>query len=105
MSEEVEEVSAVEQLVNQITAGELNKAQGSFQSIVQDKLADALEAQRVNVASAIFNTPEGLDDEDDEEEYDITDEEIEDMIDDIIDEDEEILAELEDNIEESDTEE
>ena len=82
------EPTSVEELINQITAGELNKAEGSFQSIVQDKMADALESQRIATAQAIFNTPEGLDDED----IDITDEEI-------VDE-EEILAELDDDQEE-----
>ena len=86
------EPTSVEELINQITAGELNKAEGSFQSIVQDKMADALESQRIATAQAIFNTPEGLDDEEDEDDFDITDEEIED-----IDEDEEILAELDDD--------
>lgn len=92
-----EENNAVEELINQITAGELNKAEGSFQSIIQDKLNDALEAQRISTAQAIFNTPEGLDTEDDDEDTDITDEEIEDIVSDIMDEDEEILAALEDD--------
>lgn len=94
------DTTAVEELIGQITAGELNKAQGSFHNIIQDKMAGALEAQRIATAQAIFNTPEGLDDEEDEDDFDITDEEIED-----IDEDEEILAELDDEEEESDTEE
>ena len=65
------EVSAVEQLINQITDGDLNNAEGSFQSLVQDKMADALEAQRIATAQAIFN------DQDDDIE-DIEDEETED---------------------------
>lgn len=52
---QTEEPSAVAELINQITTGDLNKAQGSFQSIVTDKMADALEAQRVATAQAIFN--------------------------------------------------
>jgi len=95
------EPTSVEELINQITAGELNKAEGSFQSIVQDKMADALESQRIATAQAIFNTPEGLDDED----IDITDEEIVDeeeldAVEQVFDEDEEILAELDDDQEE-----
>ena len=91
------EPTSVEELINQITAGELNKAEGSFQSIVQDKMADALESQRIATAQAIFNTPEGLDDED----IDITDEEIVDeeeldAVQQVFDEDEEILAALDD---------
>lgn len=67
------EVSAVEQLINQITDGDLNNAEGSFQSLVQDKMADALEAQRIAVAQAIFNDQDG----DLEDDSDISDEEIE----------------------------
>lgn len=100
--QETVEVSAVEELINQITDGELNKAQGSFHNIIQDKMTDALESQRIATAHAIFNTPEGLDDEDID---DITDEEIEDAIEQVFDEDEEILAELDDDDEESDSEE
>jgi len=64
------EVSAVENLINQITDGDLNNAEGSFQSLIQDKMADALEAQRIATAQAIFN------DQDDDVE-DIEDEEVE----------------------------
>ena len=108
LEQEVETVepSAVEELINQITAGDLNKAEGSFQSIVQDKMADALEAQRIATAHAIFNdSPEGLETDADVD-LDITDEEIEDelevseveldAVEQVMDEDEEILAELDD---------
>jgi hypothetical protein len=103
LEQEVETVepSAVEELINQITAGDLNKAEGSFQSIVQDKMADALEAQRIATAQAIFNdSPEGLETDADED-LDITDEEIEDELDaveEVMDEDEEILAQLDDDV-------
>ena len=57
LEQEVEtvETNAVEELINQITTGELNKAEGSFKSIIDDKMADALEAQRIAVAGQIFN--------------------------------------------------
>jgi len=92
IEQETVEVSAVEELINQITDGDLNKAEGSFQSIVQDKMADALEAQRIATAQAIFNDA----DVDVEDDSDITDEEIEDVVDQVMDEDEEILAALDD---------
>ena len=112
-NQEVETVqpSAVEELINQITDGDLNKAEGSFQSIVQDKMADALEAQRIATAQAIFNGQDDdiediedeevtLEDEDqtleDEVETDIeTEEEVEDVVGDE-EPDEEVIAELED---------
>lgn len=131
---ETQEINPIEDLVNHITAGELNKAEGSFQSIIQDKMADALDAQRIAVAQNIFNTPEGLDDEeivdetiededdedlelatddvegdvgvededesdstDEEDDFEISDEEIEAAIETVFDEDEEILAQLDDD--------
>ena len=76
LEQEVETVepNAVEELINQITTGELNKAEGSFKSIIDDKMADALEAQRIAVAGQIFNGDEEVSDEDIVDEY-IEDEE------------------------------
>ena len=135
---ETVETNAVEELINQITAGELNKAEGSFKSIIDDKMADALEAQRIAVAGQIFNGDEEVSDEDIVDEYiedeeDGTTEETEDetlelggegedgavadfeasteeedyeeitaeeeaAVEEILDQDEEILAELEDEV-------
>lgn len=53
--EEIVTLSPVEELVNNITDGELNKAETSFQGIINDKITDALEAQKVAVADTIFN--------------------------------------------------
>ena len=82
--QEVVEPTAVENLINQITDGDLNKAEGSFNSLIQDKMADALEAQRIATAQAIFN------DQDDDIE-DIEDEEVE--LDDGVKEEEEVTSE------------
>jgi hypothetical protein len=82
---EVAEVSAVQELIDNITDGELNAAAGSFQSLIQDKMADALEAQRVAVANTMFN---------DDDDSDI--EEIESEEDDDVEDEEEVIAELED---------
>lgn len=124
IEDEVEvEVNPIETLVNQITTGELNKAEGSFQSIVQDKLASALDAERIAVAQTVFNNvtvdpddvevdmeiaDETVEDDHEETELDgevadeidavadeVTDEEIEAAAE-VLDQDEEILAELED---------
>ena len=82
--QEVVEPTAVENLINQITDGDLNNAEGSFNSLIQDKMADALEAQRIATAQAIFN------DQDDDIE-DIEDEEVE--LDDGVEEEEEVTSE------------
>ena len=84
------EVSAVEQLINQITDGDLNSAEGSFQSLIQDKMADALEAQKVAVAQALFNDQDD-DIEVEEEEIELEDEE------EVEDDEEEVIAELDDD--------
>jgi hypothetical protein len=94
-NQEVETVepTAVEELINQIADGDLSKAEGSFHSLVQDKMVDALEAQRIATAQAIFNGQDDdvediedeevtLEDEDDtsEDETDIeTEEEVEEV--------------------------
>lgn len=101
--EEIVETNPIEDLVNQITAGELNKAEGSFKSILDDKLADALDAARVQVGQGIFDTDE--EDSEDITDEELTDEELE-AVDTVMDEDEDILAELEDDdIEDDDIEE
>ena len=87
--EETVEVSPVQELVNQITDGDLAKAETSFKGIIDDKIQDALDAQRVAVAGAIFNDGE-------HEEVEISDEELQ-AVEDIMDEDEEILANIPDN--------
>jgi len=97
--EEVE-VSAVENLINQITDGDLNNAEGSFQSLIQDKMADALDAQRVAVAQAIFNDQDG----DLEDDSDISDEEIE-LDDGVEEEEDEIVGDTEDSLPEVEEEE
>ena len=94
------EVSVVEQLINQITDGDLNNAEGSFQSLIQDKMADALDAQRVAVAQAIFNDQDG----DLEDDSDISDEEIE-LDDGVEEEEDEIVGDTEDSLPEVEEEE
>ena len=56
--QEPQEPSADEELVKQITDAELAKAETSFGSLINDKISDALEAQKVAVASTIFNDAE-----------------------------------------------
>ncbi len=88
------EVSAVEQMIDQISAGDLNKAEGSFHSIIQDKMADALEAQRIATAQAIFN---GQDDDIEDGDEDL---EVEDETDDFLEIEDEEETEEDDEVEE-----
>jgi len=80
---EVVEPTAVENLINQITDGDLNSAEGSFQSLIQDKMADALEAQRIATAQAIFN------DQDDD---------IDDIEDEVVEDEDGIIGDTEDSL-------
>lgn len=85
------EVSAVEQLINQITDGDLNNAEGSFQSLIQDKMSDALEAQRIATAQAIFNGQDDDIEDIEDEEVELDDGELEDDV----EEEEEVVEEEE----------
>ena len=96
-TEEVVEPNAVEDLINQISVGELNKAEGSFKSIIQDKMNDALNAQKVATAGQIFNG-------EDEDIADISDEEVEEFFADADMSEEEFDAEM-DELEAEQTEE
>ena len=80
---EVVEPTAVEELINQITDGDLANAEGSFNNLIQDKMVDALEAQRIATAQAIFNNQ---------------DDDIEDIEDEVVEEDEEIIGDTEDSL-------
>jgi hypothetical protein len=76
------EINPIEDLVNQITDGELNKAEGSFNSLIQDKMVAALNARRIDVASSVY----GVSDGEPEDETDIVDEVVEDEIETDLDE-------------------
>ena len=76
------ETNPIEDLVNQITDGELNKAEGSFNSLIQDKMVAALNDRRIDVASSVY----GVSDGEPEDETDIVDEVVEDEIETDLDE-------------------
>ena len=76
------EINPIEDLINQITDGELNKAEGSFNSLIQDKMVAALNARRIDVASSVY----GVSDGEPEDETDIVDEVVEDEIETDLDE-------------------
>ena len=46
---------ALAQMIDHIGDGQLNKAQDMFDSILQHKQIEALDAQRVSVSGQIFN--------------------------------------------------
>jgi hypothetical protein len=86
------ETNPLMDFVNNISVGELNKANGNFNDLIANKMGDALEAQRIAVAQSIFGEPQ---------EAELSDEDIEDIVDEVLEDDEEILAALEDDHEET----
>jgi hypothetical protein len=75
-------MSSIEDLINNVMDQDFAKAGPMFSELMQQKLTDALDQEKVRVAGAIFN-----DDEDGLEE--ISDEEIGEIVDDEDEEEEE----------------
>ena len=71
MSEtETVELSPTENLVNALEVGNFTSAEDLFNTLMHDKVQDALDAEKVSVAGQIFNGVEA-------EDLEVTDEEIE----------------------------
>lgn len=71
MSEtETVELSPTENLVNALEVGNFTSAEDLFNTLMNDKVQDALDAEKVSVAGQIFNGVEV-------EDLEVTDEEIE----------------------------
>ena len=64
-------MSSIEDLINSTIDKEYNTANDTFHDIMKNKMADALEQQKISIASAVF-------DDGDVEEEDIDDEYFED---------------------------
>lgn len=79
------EVNPIEDLINTVTTQDFSKAGPTFAEIMQDKMADALEQEKIAVADQVFNNAEPEDEEISDEESaeldDVSDEEMEDAID------------------------
>ena len=99
---EAPEVNPIEDLINTVATQDFSKAAPTFAEIMQDKISDALDQERIAVADQVFNgaEPEPEDEEISDEEAaeldDVTDEEIEDAIDETDDELEEYEFDEED---------
>lgn len=90
---EAPEVNPIEDLINTVATQDFSKAAPTFAEIMQDKISDALDQERIAVADQVFNGVEPEEDEEisDEEAAeldDVTDEEIDDAIDEVEDEEE-----------------
>lgn len=79
---------SIEDLINNVVDQDFAKAGPTFQELMQDRMDDALEQEKISVAGSIFNgeEPEEVEmeaEDDDIDVEDITDEEIEDAIDEL----------------------
>ena len=79
--EQQEEIGQAQQFIDALQQQNFNAAQTTFNSMLNDKLQARLDAEKVAVAGSIFNDADG-----DIEDEELTDQEIEDMVDDEIDE-------------------
>jgi hypothetical protein len=79
--EQQEEIGQAQQFIDALQQQNYNAAQTTFNSMLNDKLQARLDAEKVAVAGSIFNDADG-----DIEDEDLTDQEIENMVDDEIDE-------------------
>ena len=77
--EQQEETGQAQQFIDALQQQNFNAAQTTFNSMLNDKLQARLDAEKVAVAGSIFNDADG-----DIEDEELTDQEIEDMVDDEI---------------------
>jgi hypothetical protein len=85
-----EQMTEIEDLINNVANQDFSKAGPTFMEIMNAKIDDALEQEKIAVASQIFNGEEPEEDEDEQLEFDLDDVDDEDMdeaIDDLDDED------------------
>lgn len=72
-------MSNIEDLINSVMDQDFAKAGPMFSELMQQKLADSLDQEKIKVAGVVFNDEEEF--EDDEELEEISDEEIGEIID------------------------
>ncbi len=72
-------MSNIEDLINSVMDQDFAKAGPMFSELMQQKLADSLDQEKIKVAGVMFNDEEEF--EDDEELEEISDEEIGEIVD------------------------
>lgn len=72
-------MSDIEELINSIHNQDFAQAQPMFTDILNQKMSDALDAERANVGSSMFEQDEDDEDfDDDDDDYELDDEDYED---------------------------
>lgn len=95
----------IDELINNVANQDFSKAGPTFAEIMNSKIADAMEQEKIAVAGQIFNGEEPEEEVDDEEQLefdldDISDEDEDEAIDELEDDDEEEYEEDSDENEE-----
>ena len=77
----------VQDMINDITAGNFTSANTTFNDMLQDKIVDSLEQEKIKLAGQVYDDQE--EDEDEVEDL-LSDEEVDELMDDeLMDDDEE----------------
>ncbi len=98
---EQQNVGNIEDLVNAISQQNFNRAKDHFDSILGDKMNDAIEAEKIAVADTIFNdAPEEEQLELDLDDEDVLEDEVEDdvVVDEVLEDEVEVEDEVEDEV-------
>lgn len=86
---------SIEDLIQNVMDNDFNKANDVFNGLMNGKIADSLEQEKIAVAGQIFGGETGEEDVEaaadfDDEDFDISDEELDEIINDLDFEDEDI---------------
>ena len=74
---------SIEDLINNVMNQDFAKAGPTFNEIMQQKLTDAIDQEKIRVAGVVFNDEEDFEEEEDDEEFeDLSDDEIGEIVDD-----------------------
>lgn len=81
----MEKIMTIEDMIDNIAAGELNQANSTFNTLVQDRVNQAVDQEKIAVAGTMFN---GTEEEEEQLEFDLDHEDLDDLDDeDLEDED------------------
>lgn len=83
---ENETQSHMDAMLQAIQYKNLSQSRAHFDNLMQDKISDALEAEKVNIASQVYNAQE--EDEEFESDYDDSEHDVESELEDAFDESE-----------------
>lgn len=72
---------SIEDLINNVMNQDFANAGPTFNEIMQQKLTDAIDQEKIRVAGVVFNNADDVEEEDDEEFEELSDDEIGEIVD------------------------